>query len=72
MHTANKIQAFNYSTFENLRNSRETNEPITCINLRASKLVKLDKLTGALLKSIQPVIDRWLFVKAMLRDNIAL
>ena len=46
--------------------------PITYINLRAIKLVKLDKLTGALLKSIQPVIDRWLFVKAMLRDNIAL
>ena len=28
--------------------------------------------TGGLLKSIQPVIDRWLFVKAKLRDNIAL
>ena len=36
-----------------------------CINLRAIKLVKLVKLTGALLKSIQPVIGRWLFVKAM-------
>ena len=30
----------------------------------AVKLVKLVKLTGALLKSIQPGIDRWLFVKA--------